>query len=218
MPTTTHTLSEHDSSVLVGRFGIPVVDHRLVVGPADAPDAADALGYPVVVKLHGDAVAHKTERGLVRLHLADRASVEAAAADLLALARPEDEVTGVLVAPVRSGTRELVAGMHVDPGFGRCVMVGIGGVLTEAVGDVAFRLAPLTPADAADAIDDLELQRLLDPVRGEPAVDRDALAAVLLGLSDLAQHEPDVVAVDLNPLVVVDGRPIAVDALVEVAG
>jgi acetyl-CoA synthetase (ADP-forming) len=216
MPTSTRTLSEHDSALLVGRYAIPVAPHLLAADPESAADAADALGYPVVAKLHGDAIAHKTERGLVHLHLADRTSVRAAAAELLAAGRADDGAVEILVAPMVGGTRELVAGLHVDPHFGRCVMVGIGGVLTEAIGDVAFRLAPLERADAGDAIDELRHQELLGPVRGGAAVDRDALAAVLLGLSDLAVGEPTVVAVDLNPLVVVDGRPVAVDALVEV--
>ena len=116
-----------------------------------------------------------------------------------------------------TGARELIAGLHTDPQFGRCVMVGVGGVLTEALADVAFRLAPLDAADAADMLDELRSQALLGPLRGEPAVDRAALVDVLLALSRLAESEPDVVSVDLNPLVVEHGTPIAVDALVETA-
>jgi acetyl-CoA synthetase (ADP-forming) len=95
-------------------------------------------------------------------------------------------------------------------------MVGIGGVLTEALADVAFVPVPLDALDAAEAIESLRSQALLGAVRGEPAVDREALAAVLLGLGALAAARPDVVSVDVNPLVVSNGRPIAVDALVEV--
>jgi hypothetical protein len=96
-------------------------------------------------------------------------------------------------------------------------MVGLGGVLAEAVDDVSVRLAPIGPPDAADMIDDLRHQAVLGPVRGEPAVDRDALAVVLLGLSRLATAEAGVRSVDVNPLVVEQGRPIGVDALVETA-
>jgi hypothetical protein len=96
-------------------------------------------------------------------------------------------------------------------------MVGVGGILTEVVADVAFRLVPLDEVDALDMIDDLAHPALLGAVRGEPAVDRDALASVLCSLSALAEAEPDVVAVDVNPLVIERGRPVAVDALVEVA-
>jgi len=183
--------------------------------PDAAAAAADTMGYPVVAKLVGENIAHKTERGLVRLGLHDTHDVRDAARDLLAAARPDDGEVGVLVAPMARGTRELVAGLVEDPQFGPCVMVGVGGVLAEAVADVAFVPVPLDAVDAAEAIEALASQPLLGPVRGEPPVDREALAAVLLGLGALALDRPDVRAVDVNPMVVVDGRPIAVDALVE---
>ncbi|MET0626831.1 MAG: acetate--CoA ligase family protein [Acidimicrobiia bacterium] len=215
MPTTTRTLSEHDSVRLVARHGVPVVTIRQVADADEAVSAAAEIGGPVVVKLHGDAIAHKTERGLVRLRLTSAQAVRTAASELLAAATPGDGPVDLVVAPMLSGTRELVAGMLVDPQFGPCVMIGVGGVLTEALGDVAFRLVPITRADADDMLDELTHQALLGPVRGEPAVDRSAVADVLLALSALAGSEPDVVSVDLNPLVIVGGRPIAVDALVE---
>jgi len=212
----TRTLSEHESIALVARYGVPVADARRAGSPDDAAAAADAVGYPVVVKLHGDAIAHKTERGLVRLGVTDADGVRAAAADLLALATADDGVVDLVVAPMIRGARELIAGVHTDPQFGRCVMLGVGGVLTEALGDVAFRLVPITAADADDMLDELRAQALLGPVRGEPAVDRAAVRDVLLALSALAEGEPTVHSVDLNPLIVYAGRPVAVDALVEV--
>jgi acetyltransferase len=209
------TLSEASSKQLLASYGVPVLDERIVADPDAAVAAADALGHPVVVKLCGDAIAHKTERGLVRLGLRDDVAVREAAAQLLAAARPDDGAVELLVAPMVRGNRELIAGLMRDPQFGPCVMLGIGGVLAEALGDVAFRVAPLTDIDADELVDDLHTQTLLGPFRGEPAVDRAALRATLLGLSRLARERPDVAAVDLNPLIVVDGRPIAVDALVE---
>jgi len=170
-----------------------------------------------VVKLCGPGIAHKTERGLVRVGLADAGAVRRAATELLDAARPDDGPVEVLVAPVARATRELIAGMHTDPQFGRVVMVGLGGVLTEALGAVAFALVPLTAADAEAMIDALDAPALLGPVRGEPALDRPATVDVLLGLSRLAVEDPAVRSVDVNPLMVVDGRPVAVDALVEVA-
>lgn len=211
------TLSEADSKALLAGHGVPVLAERIAASPDDAVAAADGLGYPVVAKLCGDAVAHKTERGLVKLGLRDADAVRAAAAELLAAARPDDGATGVLVAPMVSGTRELIAGLTADEQFGAAVMLGVGGVLAEAVGDVAFRLVPLSRVDAEELIDDLATQALFGPFRGEPAVDRDALVDVLVGLSAAAEARPDLVSADLNPLIVVDGRPVAVDALVEVA-
>lgn len=209
------TLSEAESKRRVARRGVPVVPDAVCADAEEAVAAATRLGFPVAVKVTGPNLAHKTERGLVRLSLGDSDAVRAAASELLSAAPPEPGDAALLVAPMVRGARELIAGVQTDPNFGPCVMVGVGGILAEAFADVAFRLVPLDARDAHDMIDDLRAQPLLGAYRGEPAVDRDALVATLLGLSALAE-EDDVVSVDVNPLVVVDGRPIAVDALVEV--
>src|SRR4029077_6129739 len=211
------TMSEAESKALLATHGVTVPDERVVADADGAVAAAEAIGYPVVAKLCGEAIAHKTERGLVRLGLRDAGAVRGAATVLVAAATPDDGKVSVLVAPMVRGTRELIAGLVRDPQFGPCVMLGVGGVLAEAVAASAFRLAPLPDLDARDLLDDLATQKLLGPFRGEPAVDRAALRATLLGLSRLATERPDVAAVDLNPLIVVDGRPVAVDALVEIA-
>jgi succinyl-CoA synthetase beta subunit len=211
----TVTLSEAESKTLLAEFGVPFAPEAQADTAEHAVIAAEVIGYPVVCKLSGDAIAHKTERGLVKLRLGDAAAVRAASAQLLDAATDADGAVSILVAPMLSGTRELIAGVHTDTQFGKCVMLGVGGVLAEAVADVVFRLAPLEPIDAAEMIASLSSQALLGPFRGEPAVDRDALVGILLALSDVAVTRADVVSVDLNPLLVVDGSPIAVDALVE---
>ena len=189
---------------------------HLVTTADEAVRAAATIGYPVVAKLCGAGIAHKTERGLVRLGLGDDAAVLGAATALLAAARPEDGEVALLISPMVRGTRELIAGCVDDPTFGHCVMLGIGGVLAEAIGDVAFRLVPLTRVDAADMVTDLRHRRLLDAFRGEPAVDRERLVDVLVGLSELVQSDSRIVSIDVNPLIVCDGVPTAVDALIEV--
>lgn len=210
------TLSEADSRRLVEDAGVAVSPWTTASDAGSAAEAAEALGLPVVVKLCGDAIAHKTERGLIRLGLSSRDEAGAAAADLLAAARPEDGEVGLLVSTMVHGNRELIAGLVRDEQFGPCVMLGLGGILAEAVADVAFRLAPLEHSDALDLIDDLGAQSLLGEFRGEPAVDREALADTLMALSRIAA-DSDIRSVDLNPLIVVEGRPVAVDALVETA-
>lgn len=212
-----HTLSEAASKAFLARFGVPFLPEHLVDDPAAAAEAAASIGGPVVAKLCGDAIAHKTERGLVRLGLADADAARSAAAELLAAATPEDGPVQVLVAPMVRATRELIAGLSVDAQFGPTVLLGVGGVLAEAVADVVVRLVPISAVDAAEMIDDLASQALLGPFRGEPPVDRDALAGVLLALSAAAEAEAALVSADLNPLMIVDGRPVAVDALVELA-
>lgn len=215
-PMSNRTLSEASSKALLASYGVPFAPELAVGDPEAAVAAAGELGYPVVVKLNGDKIAHKTERGLVRLRLGDDAAVRAAAVDLLAASTPDDGEVSLLVAPMLSGNRELIAGTSTDEQFGATVVVGVGGILAEALADVSVRPVPISAVDAHEMIDGLATQALLGPFRGEPAVDREALAEVLMALSRVAVDRGDVASVDLNPLIVVDGKPVAVDALVEV--
>ncbi|MEM9517011.1 MAG: acetate--CoA ligase family protein [Actinomycetota bacterium] len=210
------TLSEADSKLLLSEHGVPIAAERIVDSASAAASAADDVGYPVVVKLNGDHIAHKTERGLVRLGVTSAADVRAASDDLLGAATPDDGDVSLLVAPMIKGSRELIVGLIDDPVFGPTVMLGLGGILAEAVADVVFRPAPVSADDAASMIADLRTAALLDAFRGEAPVDHQQLADVLIGLGGLAAARPDVRSVDLNPLIVqADGRLVAVDALVE---
>ncbi len=213
------TLSEFESKALLADFGVPVTREELARDADAAAAAAARIGFPVALKLCGAAIAHKTERDGVRLGIGDEASARAAAAELLAGVRPEDGDVGVLVSEMVSGRRELIAGLVRDPQFGACVMLGLGGILTEALGDVVFGVTPLREADARRMIRGLRASHLLTRAfRGDPPVDEDALIRVLLGLSRLAEERPDIASVDLNPVILRGDQPIAVDALVELAG
>lgn len=212
----TRTLSEHESKRLLARYGVPFLDEVAAADPEQAVAAADQVGYPVVAKLNGESIAHKTERGLVRLNLADADAVRQAATELLGAATPDDGEVSVLVAPFVKGNRELICGLADDPQFGMTVLLGVGGVLAEALGDVVLRVVPVDDVDADEMLEGLRTQALLGEFRGEPAVDRQAVAAVVRALSAAAEAEPQIRSVDLNPLILVEGRPVAVDALVEV--
>lgn len=216
MHTDTRTLDEFASKQRIAAFGVPVTDDALVTDVDAAVDAARRIGYPVVVKCCGERIAHKTERGLVRLGLADDDAVRAAATELLAAVRPDDGDVALLVAPMLRGARELIAGVVRDPSAGPCVMVGIGGVFAEAIADVVFRVVPVDRGEAGAMLDELATQALLGAWRGEPAIDRESCIDVVVGLSALAAADPTVVSVDVNPLLIVDGTPVAVDALVEI--
>jgi acetyl-CoA synthetase (ADP-forming) len=209
------TLSEFESKQLLASAGIAVPEERLVDSPEAAVDAARSLGLPVVLKLCGRGIAHKTERGLVRLDLRDAEAVRAAAHALLGARRADEADARLLVARMRRGRRELIAGMLRDPQFGPCVMLGLGGIFAEALRDVAFAVAPLAPGDAGELIDALRQAALLGPFRGEPAVDRARLAEILEALGRLGLERPEVRSVDLNPLLVDGSEPVVVDALVE---
>ena len=216
MSTSSRTLSESDSKELLSAYGVPFAPERKVTTADNAVAAADEIGYPVVAKLGGDSIAHKTERGLVKLRLASAEAVHAAATELLNAARPEDGEVHVLVAPMVSGSRELIAGLLVDQQFGPTVMLGVGGIMAEVLKDVAFRPAPITEDMARSMLSSLRTQGLLEEFRGEAAVNADEVVKCLVGLSQVAMDRTDIVSVDINPLIVKpDGHVVAVDALVE---
>ena len=208
-------LSEFESKRLLSRHGVVVSRDKLARSADEAVAAASEIGGPVAVKLCGPSLAHKSERGLVRLGLDGPDAVRLAAEDLLAAATTDDGEVAVLVSEMVAGHRELIAGVVVTEQFGTALMLGVGGVLAEAIGEAVFRLLPASKADCEDMIDDLGISALLGPLRGEPAVDRDALTATLLGLAEAAEGD-GIQAIDVNPLVIRDGQPVAVDALVVV--
>ena len=217
MVATGNTWSESASKALLREYGVPMADEREVRTAAEAAAAANEIGFPVVAKLCGEAIAHKTERGLVRLRLHDADAVHRAATELLDAATAADGDVSVLVAPMVAGNREFIAGVVRDPQFGANVMLGVGGILAEAIADVVFRPVPISDVDAGEMIDQLSTQQLLGPFRGEAEVDRVQLKSVLLGLSAAAVARPEIASIDVNPLIIrADGVPVAVDALVEI--
>jgi len=214
----TFTLSEAESRRIVSRHGVSVSPFVTATTTAEAVTATvkdDQLSFPVVAKLCGRTIAHKTERGLVRLRISDVESLRLACDELLAAATVADGPVELLVSSMVDGSRELIAGVTRDPQFGLVVMLGLGGIFAEAIRDAAFRLVPISEVDASDLIDDLANQRMLGALRGEPAVERDALVDTLLALAGTATEVRGVVSIDLNPLIIADGVPVAVDALIE---
>lgn len=218
-PLSRRPLSEMEAKALLGAAGVPFLDERLATSAEAAGEAAEALGFPVVMKIVSAAIEHKTEIGGVILGVADRAAAEAAYAELLRRAaahRPDAAVDGVLVAPMARGGVEMIAGVVRDPVFGPAVMVGLGGIHVEVLRDVRFALAPFDEAEARRLIDGLRGRALLDGVRGAPASDIDAMARLLARLSSFAAAHADTLeTIDLNPVLV---RPegqgaVALDAL-----
>ena len=204
------TLSEHDSKRLLAKYGVPVTREVLTGSRAEAVTAAQSLGFPVVVKGCSAAIAHKTERGLVELDLTDAEAVGSAFDRM----RARVPGIGVLVQEMVVGRRELILGLVRDPQFGPCVSLGIGGIFTEAVADVVFRVAPFALAEAVAMMDDLKNCALLGSFRGLPAVDRGVLAEALVALGRIGAEHEDIREIDVNPLVICGSRPIAVDALI----
>ncbi len=213
-----YTLSEHESKQLLAEAGIPIPPERLVATAAEAVRAAEEQGYPVAIKLCGRGIAHKTERNLVRLDVGDAEEVRRHAEELLAQRGQGEGEARLLVQAMVSGRRELIAGLLRDPQFGPCVMFGLGGVFAELIGDVAFAVAPLAEHDAEDLIHALRHRKILDAFRGEPEADIGKLARILEALGRIGEARPDVLSIDVNPLILCGSDPVVVDALVELEG
>jgi acetyl coenzyme A synthetase (ADP forming)-like protein len=191
---------------LFGAYGIPLVPERVVATAAEAAEAARELGFPAVVK---SAVpgAHKTESGGIALDLADEDVVRAAA----------ERIGGpVLVQPFIRGGAELLAGVVQDPVFGPLVAFGPGGVFAELIGEAQFRIAPLTLEDAEELVLTGKAGQLVAGFRGQPAADAEALVDLVLRLARLADDIPEVAELDLNPVLGLPSRCVAVDARVRV--
>lgn len=209
-------LSELDSKELLAQYGIRFAPELNVFSAAEASDAAQKLGFPVAIKLNGDGIAHKTERDLVRLRIADSHGAELAANELLALARTADGEVSLLVAPMIQGDREFIVGLLHDQQFGPTMMLGVGGIYAEALGDVVFRPLPLRPNDLEVMLGALNLKKVFSEFRGQSSVRLGELQAALTAIEAAQRDHPEIKSVDINPMIVTaTGHLIAVDALVE---
>jgi acetyltransferase len=201
--------NEHTAKRVLAALGVPTCREALVPDAVEAAAAAREIGFPVAVKGCAAHLAHKSELGLVHLNLATEEAVRAACA---AVHRAAPGV-GLLVCEMVAGEREFLAGFHRPPGFPPAVIFGLGGVWAEALRDQVVRLAPLSAAEARAQIGEIRAAAALGAFRGLPPVDRDAVAAVLVALGRLAAACPELAEVDVNPLVIRQGRPVVVDAL-----
>ena len=186
-----------------------MVSGRVVKSAAEAVEAANEWGYPLVMKAVGPV--HKTEVGGVSLDVRTGAEV---AAEYRRLGRIEG-ATGVLVQPMLKGV-ELFLGAKWEPGFGHVILCGLGGIFVEALKDVASGLAPLGHEEALDMIRRLRGYEVIRGVRGQPGVDEDVLAELLVRLSRLLAAAPEIREVDVNPLLGCGARITAVDARIRV--
>lgn len=205
------TLSEYESRQVIESAGVLVAAAALAKTKEEAIQEADKMGYPVVMKGCSAELAHKTEAGMVALNINTSAEV---AQVFDKLSGKVNNLDGVLVEKMVKGSREFVIGLSRDPQFGPCVMFGMGGIFTEALKDVTFRVAPLSREDALEMIDEIKTKKLLGEFRGSPAVDRDTLAKALVGVGNLGIKYDAIAEIDINPLIVCGDKPVAVDALV----
>jgi acetyltransferase len=204
-------LDENESKNILAAAGIETVEEVVVAGRDEALTAAGQIGYPVALKGLSDGIVHKSERGLVVLDIRSDAQLEQAF-DTLSPALPSNG--RCLVQRHVKGELEFMAGLVRDRQFGPCVMCGLGGIFAEAIRDRSFAPAPLTRQEALAMIDRLKSSHLLDGWRGQAPTDRKALADILATLAALGLVDGRIQEIDLNPLVISGGRPVAVDATI----
>ncbi|MDK1023500.1 MAG: acetate--CoA ligase family protein [Gammaproteobacteria bacterium] len=211
-------LTEFDCKQILQAYGIPVTREKLATSADEAVELAADLGFPVVLKVQSGQILHKTEADAIRLNLGSAAEVREAYEEILENAKkyaPDAEIQGLLVQEMLQGGVEVIVGVTRDPVFGPVIMFGLGGIFVEVLKDVSFRVAPLLRRDAEEMIEEIRGHRILQGVRGQPPVSREALIDVILKVSELVSaYKDDIAELDINPLLLFPDGACAVDALI----
>ena len=206
------SLSEYESKRILAGYGIPVVQEVLTNSIEEAKSAAASIGYPVVLKACSPDITHKTEKNLIALDIRTEGELIDSFQRLTKAIGSDGP--GLLVGEMIKGDRELVIGLTRDPQLGPCVMFGLGGIFTEILSDVTFRVAPLEMRDAMEMAHDIKAAKILGSIRGMEAVDLETLGQCLINLGKIGLDNPEIQEIDINPLIVKGSSPVAVDALV----
>ena len=201
---------------VLAAYGIPVAPWKVARTPEEARAAAEAIGWPVVLKTISPAIIHKSDVGGVYVGVEDAEEL-ARAWTQVAVDAPRragvgaDAVEGVLVQKMVGGGKETIVGMTSDPQFGPVLMFGLGGIYVEALGDVVFRVHPVSDVDAAEMVRSIRGHALLRGVRGEPASDTAAVEEVIQRISRLVGDHDEIAEMDVNPWLAFPESGVAVD-------
>ena len=213
-------LTETEAKALLEAYGIPVNPTAAAASPNAAVAAAGRIGYPVVMKILSRDIPHKSDAGGVCLNLKSGDAVEKGFFDLMDSARtafPRAVIDGVTVQPmIEAPDCELILGAKTDAGFGPVILFGMGGVLAELLDDSAIALPPLNRLLASRLMEGTRVDRLLNGYRNHLQVDRERLEEVLIRLAQLVTDFPRIAEIDINPMVIHQGQPVALDARVVV--
>ena len=207
-----YSLSEFESKELLQSYGIKITKDAIVNSADEAIEQSEIIGYPVVLKISGAEFSHKTELNGVKLNLGNETSVRDAVSDLY---KSVSGQTPLLISEQVKSSREFIAGVTRNDEYGLVLAFGAGGIFTEIIKDVVFRLLPASREEIRSMFDELLHKELLGEVRGEPEVDLELLAETLAALGECAMDREGILSIDVNPLLINDGVPVAVDALVE---
>jgi acetyl-CoA synthetase (ADP-forming) len=206
------TLSEYESKQVLAAYQIPISRELLVNDAKDLLNATREIGYPLVLKGCSAEISHKTEKGLIKVDIRNEDEATEAFKEIMANMGGNDN--SVLVQEMVKGQRELVIGLTRDAQFGPCVMFGLGGIFTEILKDISFRVAPLGKRDALEMMGDIKGHKIMEAVRGMEAADLDAFADILIKVGQIGLENEEVKEIDINPVIISGSKPVAVDALV----
>jgi len=199
------SIGDAEARTILKAYGLHIPKSEIAESPEQAVEMAREIGYPVVLKIASPDILHKTDVGGVRVGLESRQEVIDAYELMVYRARrylPEARIWGCMVQEMVQEGLEVLVGMNRDPQFGALVTFGLGGIYVETLKDVTFRLAPFSKQEAWEMLGEIRASALLDGVRGEPEVDKEAIVDTLLRMGQLVQDFPEIVELDINPLVV----------------
>jgi len=205
-------LTEYESKQVLAFYNIPVTNEIIVDSMEDLAKAIETINYPLVLKGCSSEITHKTEKDLIRIDIRDEKEAVNSFQEIAA--NMNGDTKTILVQEMIKGKRELVVGMNRDPQFGPCIMFGLGGIFTEILKDVSFRIAPIEKKDALEMMKEIKGHKILDAVRGMSTVDLEILTEILIKVGQIGLDNEEISQIDINPLIICKGKPVAVDALI----
>ena len=200
-------LLEDEGREILDAYGFPLPNSAVAATEDEAVDAANKIGYPIVMKIASPQIVHKSDAGGVKVNLTNDDEVRNGFKTIMENAKKYDsnaEIKGVLIVEMVKGGKEMIIGSKLEPGMGPVVMLGMGGIYVEILKDVTFRLAPLTDQEANDMISSIKTKKLLDGVRGEKPSDINKLSECIQRLSQLVTDFKEIKELDMNPVLVME--------------
>lgn len=212
-------LTEHEAKKLLAKYGIAVTKESIAQNPDEAYRIASQIGTPVAMKISSPDISHKSDMGGVELNIAasDAKATYDRILSRIKKAAPDARIEGILVQQMAPPGHEMIVGLKKDAQFGHALMFGLGGIFVEVYKDVSFRVAPIGIKEALDMISEIKGYPILKGIRGRKPADIDAIARVLVSVSEMAQKE-NIIELDINPLIAGETGAIAVDARAMIEG
>lgn len=208
-------LLEHEAFIVAREYGLPVPEFGIARTYEEAGEIAEKIGFPVVLKIVSPDISHKSDVGGVILNVNSKEEAIQAAKKIFENVKkhvPDARIEGVLVQKMAPKGLEVIIGGLRDNIFGSVVMFGLGGIFVEVLKDVSFRIAPITEEEALEMMKEIKAAKLLEGYRGQPPVDKKALAQILIKVATLLDENPEIESIDLNPVLAYPDKAIVVDS------